>query len=462
MKQFTKRILLSLPLVAVCSILSAVEPNDGIQRVKTETPPNNEIWYTTTDGQPIELTYGDYIGFRTDDVVSHTYANGKGIIRLSQDLYRLRDATFESWNNINSLQLPESVEEIGVGSLSGCKELTSFVVPSRVKRIEEATFSGLSELLTVSLPSGLEEICDRAFVNCRKLQEATLPEGLTKVGTQAFERCLKLPVTLPESVTEVGGRAFGFCQANQTISNSRLFVYCNEETRGKVTIPEGIEEVTSGAMTYSKASSIILPSTLKRIDSEAFYRIEQLYSIEIPEGCVRIEDNAFTTCWSLRDIKLPNSLRYLSGFAECAMETMDIPYGVEEIGDNGLAFNSLLRCVHIPATVQTIAWNAFRGNTVMDSLMVDWVTPPTIHEETFYLYQPIPRTLFVPKGTLETYKNAPVWKDFGTIVEREEETAISGIEAQPTAAPIYNLNGQKISQPNGVYIQGGKKYRLSR
>lgn len=426
---------------------------------EADTPPNNEIWYTTSDDKPIELTYGDYMGFKTDEVESHTYENGKGIIRLNHDIYRIEYATFQEENNITSLQLPESVEEIGPGFLNGCKELTSFVVPSRVKKIEESTFHTLYELKSVTLPKGLQEIGPRAFVNCRKLQEATLPEGLISIGTQAFERCVLLPVTLPESVTKIGGRAFGFCQANQVICNSRLYAYCNEETKGNVTIPEGIEEVTSGALMYSKATSITLPSTLKLIDGEAFYRIEQLTSIEIPDGCERIEYGAFTTCRSLKDVKLPSKLKYLAGFSECGFESIDIPYGVEEIGEAGLAFNNYLTSLHIPVTVKTISLNAFRGNTAMASLIVDWTTPPTIHEETFYLYEPIPRTLYVPKGTLETYKNAPVWKDFGNIVERDDENAITDLEIQQNAAPIYNLNGQRISQPAGtIYIQNGKKY----
>lgn len=38
------------------------------------------------------------------------------------------------------------------------------------------------------------------------------------------------------------------------------------------------------------------------------------------------------------------------------------------------------------------------------------------------------------------------------------ESSVKDIKTQQSAAPMYNLNGQRIASPKGIYIQNGKKY----
>ena len=66
--------------------------------------------------------------------------------------------------------------------------------------------------------------------------------------------------------------------------------------------------------------------------------------------------------------------------------------------------------------------------------------------------------LYVPKGSGEAYKNAPIWKDFQNIIE-EERLGISTLNASKVQNAYFTLGGQRVNQPtrSGIYVNNGKK-----
>ena len=92
-------------------------------------------------------------------------------------------------------------------------------------------------------------------------------------------------------------------------------------------------------------------------------------------------------------------------------------------------------------------------------------TPPMIGD-SFYRFQRWNLRVMVPTSALETYKNAPVWKEFFFLKGGAETTDIKNIKQDTNDANItgnhstYNLNGMKVfnTKPGHIYIRGGKKY----
>lgn len=69
-------------------------------------------------------------------------------------------------------------------------------------------------------------------------------------------------------------------------------------------------------------------------------------------------------------------------------------------------------------------------------------------------------SLYVPSESLNTYKNAPTWKDFGSF-NTINSTAISKLEAEnPTEdKPSYNIQGLSVNKYHkGLLIRDGKKF----
>ena len=74
-------------------------------------------------------------------------------------------------------------------------------------------------------------------------------------------------------------------------------------------------------------------------------------------------------------------------------------------------------------------------------------------------------TLYVPEGSVDAYKAAPVWKEFKNILPIKTSTRIYGIESDGEVFDVYSLSGQKVKSkttsldglPRGIYIINGKK-----
>ena len=123
--------------------------------------PNNQIWYTTTNGNALGKSGGN--------ITSDTYTNGKGVIEFNEDLTKI---TTEMFKNIMTL--------------------TSIILPNSITAIQDEAFSGCDKLTTITLSNQLETISKKAFYGCSSLESITLPESLKSIGEYAFSGCLKL------------------------------------------------------------------------------------------------------------------------------------------------------------------------------------------------------------------------------------------------------------------------------
>lgn len=90
--------------------------------------------------------------------------------------------------------------------------ITKIVVEEGITSIGNAAFSGCENLETVSLPDSLTEIGVGAFA-VTGIKEIELPENLTTIGMGAFMDSMLTRVTIPASVTSIGNIAFSGCMA---------------------------------------------------------------------------------------------------------------------------------------------------------------------------------------------------------------------------------------------------------
>ena len=184
----------------------------------------------------------------------------------------------------------------------------------------------------------------------------------------------------------------------------------------------------------SEMTSITLPSTLTSIGQEAFQDCTGLTSITIPVAVDYVGNYPFSGCTNLKSVtwnakKCEEGWR---GYFGSNIETFIIGEGVEVITP-GLC-NSLfkLTSITIPNSVKKIGASAFSNSTGLKSITCEAITPPILKEDVFSnVNKAIP--LYVPLGSLESYRDAEGWSDF---TNRQPITAsstdVTTIQAEPT------------------------------
>ena len=191
----------------------------AITTASAQTPPYNEIWYTTTDGKMISKS------FDTDDLVSHNYNNGRGVLKFRNSVTSIGKGAFLGCSSLTSITIPESVTEIKDGAFSGCNSLP---VIDNIRYADTYLIEAVDKSLTsYSIKEGTRFIGSWAFARCSNLKSITTPNSVTSIGESAFRGCSSLTsITIPNSVTSIGWYAFYGCSSltNITIPNSVTFI----------------------------------------------------------------------------------------------------------------------------------------------------------------------------------------------------------------------------------------------
>ena len=228
--------------------------------------PNNEIWYTSTDRNIVELSE-NYEGARP---ISNTYSNGKGVMVFENELTSIGQFAFCSCTSLTSIEIPSSVTSIGLNAFCSCTSLTSITIPSSVTSIGLNAFGYCSSLTSVTISNGVTSIGNEAFCECSNLTSVNIPSSVTSIGLYAFSGCSSLTsVTISNGVTSIEEFAFYGC---------------------------------------SSLTDITIPSSVTSIGNEAFSYCSSLTSIEIPSSVTSIGTAAFYGCSSLTDITFDGTM----------------------------------------------------------------------------------------------------------------------------------------------------------
>jgi conserved domain protein len=116
--------------------------------------------------------------------------NGEDLNDLTQvDLSRYQGTNLFHYmfynTGIKTIILPDTIEEIGVGTFGSCRKLNSVHFGTNIKKIGQMSFSECYSLAEINLPEGIEELDIRAFssVICSKL---ILPNSINKLGYNCY------------------------------------------------------------------------------------------------------------------------------------------------------------------------------------------------------------------------------------------------------------------------------------
>ena len=396
-----------------------IQPMASVEHNAEQIIPNNEIWYTTSNGQAVELYSGEYI-FGAN-VVSNTYVDGKGVIKLDGNATKLQEA-FENDEYLLTVTLPDSVTELNDAAFSCCPNLHTINFGNG---IETAVTSGSSKPIincpalskfegSIASEDGRCVICNGELfyvVGLEGLTSYTLPEGITSMNAVLSSTTLT-QLTLPNSLTSI------YLNTRSIPALSSFAGACASDD-GSCVIING-ELLYFAPMALSSTTSYTVDSRVTKIAS-AFPTSNTLKTVTFPSGCTEVTTRLFGSCANIESVQ--GSIASTDGKCVVVNNTLielvdkkltsyTIPAGITEIGANAFE-RGAITSITVPASVTKIGNNAF-SNSNTSSIYFKSTTPA----EITLLYNPwvIDENivLYVPAESVAVYKAS--WSEYASII----------------------------------------------
>ena len=98
-----------------------------------------------------------------------------------------------------SIEIPNSVTDIGYGAFSGCTGITSIAIPNSVTSIGASAFSGCTSLTSIAIPNSVTSIGFFAFSDCTGLTDINLlneDPAIVPISESTFNRVNLSQITL--------------------------------------------------------------------------------------------------------------------------------------------------------------------------------------------------------------------------------------------------------------------------
>ncbi|MBR6376562.1 MAG: leucine-rich repeat domain-containing protein [Oscillospiraceae bacterium] len=222
-----------------------------------------------------------------------------------------------------------SLTSLGSHVFRGCRSLTYVNLSSFITAIPACAFYGCTSLSAAPIPTLAASVGEKAYYGCTGLKSVQFVQvngQTTAIDTEAFRGCTALTsLTMPDRITTIGDRAFENCTGLKTLR-----------------LPASLVTLGEGAFSGCSAleSRLSLPEGLTELKAQSFKQCAKLTEITLNSGLTSIGTEAFYGSG-------------LSGF-------LTIPEGVTSIGA-GAFRNTKLFTLHIPASLTTVAQNAFNG-----------------------------------------------------------------------------------------------------
>ncbi|MBP5455526.1 MAG: leucine-rich repeat protein [Paludibacteraceae bacterium] len=235
-----------------------------------------------------------------------------------------------------TVQVPESVTEIGESAFERCGQLASVTLGKNVVTLGKSCFSRCTSLRKVKDTEGLLKMGESAFYECSKLETFYFPESLASLENGAFYDCSRLSdITIPASLRVIGTNAFRNCK-----------------NLNSITIPATVDQVGYYAFAGSGLSNVTLLSKANLGDEESGY--------------------VFAFCKSLKEIKLPSQVISYHTFDGCQeLTSVTFLNSVSKIRTGIFSDCPKLSVIHVSALNKDVDVKTFVDYNKTEEILLD-------------------------------------------------------------------------------------------
>lgn len=220
---------------------------------------------------------------------------------------------------------------------------------------------------------------------------------------------------------------------------------------------------------------------MKRLVSSTFFRCTGIVEATIPAGTEYIGANPFVGCTSLKVMKVDEGNTHFAALDSVLYELNDgvpcrvvsvpdarvnkvlyvregvktlgaqsmrmgtttelyLPEGFTTVESGACMSNEALTKVVLPASTDSLGSQAFNGCNALASVTVLAKNPPLVNGDEVFAGAYENATLYVPKGSVDAYKTAEVWKQFKNIVGVDVHSKLKGDVNSDGVVDVQDVN----------------------
>jgi len=126
---------------------------------------------------------------------------------LGRPVSILYDRLFAGHIEIESVQIPDTITDIGGFMFDGCTSLHHVELPPRLQKIWQYGFVR-SSIEEITQPDGVINIYPYTFKDCKQLKKAVCGPNLRRIAAWGFQGCDSLTEFIHSDSVDVDPRAF--------------------------------------------------------------------------------------------------------------------------------------------------------------------------------------------------------------------------------------------------------------
>ncbi len=418
--------------------------------------------------------------------------SGLTSIKIPNGVTRIGYDTFSGCTALKDVEIPNSVTSIGLRAFQNCSSLTSIEIPESVKVIEDEVFYGTSiekvYITDLSAWCKMDYDCfvkmGDVYLNGEKIVHLVIPDDVKELNNSCFEGNTSITsVKIGDNLESVGQFCFDGCNNIAEIyieSKDYLELYNAFEYSVKqnatVYLPKGQKD--DYEYIFNPNNIVEVAHTLKYVIDGDVYKTESLGFGETISSINPIKEGHTFCGWEELPATMPNNdltvnasfkvnqytVTYLINGDIYKTETYDFGAAVlpiENLQRKGYTFSGWSQTLTTMPAMNVTIRSSLIANIYTIKYMVDGFTYATREYEYGELIQPLS----------DPFKNGYAFAGWSGLPERmpandivvtadfvKSDTAIDDVNSDAADVVIYDLNGNRITNPTtGVYIINGKK-----
>lgn len=449
--------------VVVNPVFVGNENIDVDDLLNSTEPANNEIWYTSVDGNVVTPNTDAF----NVDIVSNTYLNGRGVIRLAGVVTEIGDSAFNNCDNLKTLNINDSIISIGQNAFSGCDALSQIVIPGNIETIGYKAFENCTNvssiiieagntnlrlaysfdgipyttlyvdrdiyggynnspfenvgITTISIGPNMKNIDMFVFSNCKNIQGFNIDRNsqLESIGYFAFYNSTITGLHIPDSVTNIDSTAFAMTSGMGWFTSDSIYgVGVNGELYW---YDESLKTLLRWPDEFNY-STVVISSNRKwdKIGPYSFSGIDDLRYVQVviyDDTAIEIGDAAFYGCKNLENFESGHygkmNIATIGGsvFAYTAIKELNfLDSSFNTI--NGTFRNCLeLEILYLPKSLTQIGEGAFENCSNLSNIFIAATNPPSLSADAFNIISDR-MTIYVPSESVDMYKTTASWSDY--------------------------------------------------